>query len=109
MSCLKCGKKTENEQAFCNHCLEEMAKHPVKPDTVITLPRQNRNKTQVSRKRPLQPEEQLLAMHRLVRRLIAALIAVTILFILSAAGLVYNYKNSEAPPTIGRNYTTNIN
>lgn len=108
MYCLKCGKETTSNQAFCNHCQEGMDNYPVKPDAVITLPHrseENIQKKQSSRKRAMQMEEQLRVMHRLIRRLIAALIAVTVLFALSAAGLAYSYKNNENTPAVGRNYT----
>ncbi len=108
MCCLKCGKETSSNQAFCEHCLEGMSNYPVKPDTVITLPHRpatDPQKKQASRKRVIQPEEQLAAMHRLIRRLIAALVVVTVLFALSAAGFVYTYKNNENTPAVGRNYT----
>ena len=38
MSCMKCGKDTENGQAFCARCLESMEAYPVKPDVHIQLP-----------------------------------------------------------------------
>ena len=109
MYCLKCGKETEDSHIFCQHCLSVMDDYPVKPDTKVHLPHREAAAVpkKQPRKRPLQPEEQLAQMHRLVRRLIAALVAVTVLFALSAAGLAYTYKNSENTPTVGRNYTIN--
>ena len=38
MACLKCGKKTKDEQSFCPRCLEVMENYPVKPDVHIQLP-----------------------------------------------------------------------
>lgn len=109
MYCLKCGKETEASHIFCDRCLSVMSDYPVKLDTKVQLP--HRTDAAAPRKQPrkraMQPEEQLAQMHRLVRRLIAALVAVTILFVLSAAGLAYTYKNSENTPTVGRNYTIN--
>ena len=107
MYCLKCGKETEDSHIFCQHCLNVMADYPVKPETKVHLP--HRSEAQAAkkqpRKRPLQPEEQLAQMHRLVRRLIAALVAVTVLFALSAVGLLHTYINDDNTPTAGRNYT----
>ncbi|MBR4109471.1 MAG: zinc ribbon domain-containing protein [Oscillospiraceae bacterium] len=109
MYCLKCGKETADKQVFCDHCLGVMSDYPVKADAKVHLPHRTEAATpkKQSRKRPMQPEEQLAAMQQLVRRLLAALIAVTVLFLLTAAGLVYTYKSSEALPTVGRNYTIN--
>lgn len=38
MSCMKCGKDTENGQAFCARCLGSMEAYPIKPDVHIQLP-----------------------------------------------------------------------
>lgn len=107
MYCLKCGKETEGSHIFCSRCLSVMSDYPVKPDTKVHLPHRPEatSPKKQSRKRALQPEEQLAQLHRLVRRLIAALVAVTILFVLSAAVLAYTIKNNDNTPTVGRNYT----
>lgn len=111
MYCLKCGKETAGKQVFCDHCLGVMSDYPVKADAKVSLP--HRTEAAIpkkqSRKRPMLPEEQLAAMQQLVRRLLAALIAVTVLFVLTAAGLAYTYKNSDTLPTVGRNYTIDTN
>lgn len=39
MNCMKCGRETPSEQVFCDECLLEMEKYPVKPGTVVLLPR----------------------------------------------------------------------
>ena len=39
MNCLKCGRETSSEQCFCQDCLLDMEKYPVKPGTVIQLPK----------------------------------------------------------------------
>ena len=38
MACLKCGKKTADEQVFCPACLAVMEAYPVKPILHIQLP-----------------------------------------------------------------------
>ena len=38
MSCMRCGKETKEDQAFCDECLEEMERYPIKPGTPIQLP-----------------------------------------------------------------------
>ena len=108
MSCLKCGKETKDNKVFCDSCLSAMADYPVKPDAVITLPRRPAE-TEIKpvRKRPMQPEEQLAIMHKRVRRLIAALSAVTVLLALSVAALIHTYKNDQPESTVGHNYMIN--
>lgn len=107
MNCLKCGKETADNQVFCDGCLNVMTNYPVKPDVKVSLPHRAEATTPKKHphKRVLPPEEQLVSMHRLVRRLIAALALVSVLFCLSAAGLAYTYLNSQALPAVGRNYT----
>lgn len=38
MSCMRCGKETDENQVFCAECLADMERHPVKPGTPIQLP-----------------------------------------------------------------------
>ena len=38
MLCIKCGRKLEEGQVFCNLCLGDMAEYPIKPGTPIQLP-----------------------------------------------------------------------
>ena len=39
MHCMKCGRDLEPGQVFCEECQAEMKKYPVKPGTVVQLPR----------------------------------------------------------------------
>ena len=39
MNCMKCGRETQDESVFCQDCLTEMKKYPVRPGTVVLLPR----------------------------------------------------------------------
>ena len=67
MYCLKCGRETEDEQAFCLDCQKEMAKYPVDPNAVVTIPvrKQAPPKKPVKRKTP--PEDQVRERKRRVR------------------------------------------
>lgn len=38
MKCIRCGKETDENQVFCKECLQDMQRHPVKPETPIHLP-----------------------------------------------------------------------
>ena len=38
MSCIRCGKEARVDQVFCEECLADMERHPVKPGTPIQLP-----------------------------------------------------------------------
>ncbi len=81
MYCLKCGNETENEQVFCQRCLEIMEQYPVKPGTPARIPHRNLNtlaKKQNRRKNP-SLEEQVVRLKVVVRTLLAILGAVLIL------------------------------
>ena len=38
MNCMKCGREIDGDQVFCQECLFEMEKYPVKPGTSVQLP-----------------------------------------------------------------------
>lgn len=75
MYCLRCGRDTENEQVFCADCLENMEKYPVKPGTIVQLPRRASSASQKKqvRRRTLSPEEQVVHLKVTVRTLLAIL------------------------------------
>ena len=77
MYCLKCGRETDDEQAFCLDCQKEMAKYPVDPNAVFTIPvcKQAPPRKPVKRKNP--PEDQVRELKRRVR-LYACLFAVAL-------------------------------
>jgi hypothetical protein len=76
-TCLKCGRACSEKDSFCEECLADMKKYPVKPGTVVQLPKRreitNSRKTFTWRKN-LTPEEQIRLLNRRIRRLWGALI-----------------------------------
>lgn len=111
MYCLKCGRETENEQVFCNGCLEVMEKYPVKPGTHINLPKRETAAVQKksSRRRVLKPEEQVIQLKRSLRRT-RVFIVLLILAILGAGLFGWRYiqkrnVESEKEAPIGQNFT----
>ena len=87
MNCMKCGREIL-DGVFCQECLADMEKYPVKPGTVILLPRREQThavKKAHPRKKVLSAEEQVQILSRRVRILT---IALCILFLIAAA-LVY--------------------
>ena len=69
MNCLKCGREIEEGQVFCNDCLVQMAKYPVKPGTAVQLPSRGSaavsKKVHSRRRTKAAPEEQLKALKKL--------------------------------------------
>ena len=108
MVCMKCGSKMETEQAFCQDCLLEMEKYPVKPGTAVQLPIRKEapvvRKT-VSRRRSISPEEQLVKLKKRVLVLSIAL-AVTLALAIAMAHPAANYFIRKYHLRPGQNYTT---
>ena len=86
MKCMRCGNDTTGDSVFCDDCLADMERHPVKPGTPINLPRRDAQPApKRSKKRTLRPEEQIHAL----RRLVIWLMALSILLSLALAACVY--------------------
>ena len=107
MKCMRCGTEIIGQAVFCEECLADMEKHPVKPGTPINLPR--REKQQVakrSRERIPKPEEQLSAL----RRLVIWQLVVIILLVLVLTASIYMLFNQPSPADSkwlpGQNYST---
>ena len=109
MNCMKCGREMK-EGVFCDACLAEMENYPVKPGTVVHLPRKTQTaavKKPAPRKKPYQnPEEQVNALRKLVFRLSAALAVCIALLI--GAGYFTVIHLLETKPTFlpGQNYSS---
>ena len=92
MNCIKCGVKVPENQVFCDVCLADMEKYPVKPDVTVALP--HREETPVtkkkSRKRILPPEEQL-CRAKLKLRLAHLTLAVGFICFLLVAAMLLQY------------------
>ena len=105
MNCLKCGRETPAEQVFCEECLLEMEKYPVKPGTVVLLPR---NRDAVSQKkavkrRVLSTEEQLKAARKRIKALSVAFLLMLALVLLMVYPSALYLKSRQLK--IGQNYT----
>ncbi len=109
MNCLKCGKKTTDDQCFCPECLDSMDAYPVRPDVHIQLPSRATQPvpTKAGRKRrTLAPEEQVALLRRRVRRLTVLTVVLAVLLCVAGA-LLLRAANSQALPELGKNYTFN--
>lgn len=107
MNCLKCGREIEEGQVFCNDCLVQMAKYPVKPGTAVQLPSRGSaavsKKVHSRRRTKTAPEEQLKALKKRIRILSALLsVCVVLLIVLSVVTLWYMSANRLLP---GQNYS----
>ena len=107
MTCLKCGREMDAEQAFCEACLQEMEKYPVKPGIAIQLP--VRKAAPAARKpvkkRSVSPEEQI---HRLKRRVwfLSGILVVTLALIAAMVYPTVTYFSRNYNLRPGQNYHT---
>ena len=92
MNCLKCGKTTENEQAFCSRCLAVMDAYPVKPDVHVQLPirrTDNSSKRTPRKRRSLSADERVVYLQSRMRRMATAMAVLVFLLCAAIAALVY--------------------
>lgn len=103
MACLKCGKKTTDEQSFCPDCLKVMEQYPVKPDVHVQLP--NRPETaerkKSTRKRRVVSYEEATVIWRRRTRWLAALVLVLMIMLGIALFLLAKDWLLETLPDMG--------
>ena len=107
MNCMKCGREVESEQVFCEECLLEMKKYPVKPGTAVQLPIRRES----SPARKTQPRRRTVSLEEQVRILkkrlwvLTGVLTVTIVLLLALIYPAVNFfiRNYHLRP--GQNYT----
>lgn len=111
MLCMKCGREIEAEQVFCEECLAGMEKYPVKPGTVVLLPKrppQSPIKKAVNHRRhPAIPlEEQV----KKLKKRVVVLSCSLALAVAAVAGLCWlelrQYLEEEDKLLPGQNYSS---
>lgn len=105
--CLKCGKETADRAVFCDACQSIMDQNPVKPGTVIHLPRrpapQDRKTPQYE-----EPEsaKQIKRLRGTVRMLTVLVTLMSVVLMFMAMALIRSITDRPEVSYIGRNYTT---
>lgn len=105
MNCMKCGRELKEKQAFCERCLAEMEKYPVRPNTVVQIP----NRPPVVKKvhqRHITPEERLAALRRRCRRLTVGLAVAWLLIAALATTVGIAVYELDFQRLLGQNYST---
>ena len=109
MNCMKCGTEIANGNVFCESCLEDMNKYPVKPGTRILLPNHpapEAVKKQPVKKRPLTAEEKLKKTQQVLKWITVALV-VSLLLLGYAISMIWKEATPADPQdNIGQNYNT---
>lgn len=109
MSCLKCGRDIEEGQVFCETCLSDMAKYPVKPGIAIQLPQRKDGptlkKAHPRRRQSPKPEEKVKAMKKWLRFMLAMWL-ITLLLLIASLYPTVEYFMGNAFHHTGQNYNT---
>ena len=106
MHCIKCGKEAKGNDVFCTDCLLVMQSHPVKPGTAIHIPNRPSAKNSTSRKKVLSPEEQVLRLKKIIRRMFLVILSLVILLGLAVGSTVYLIRQQDFLSGLGKNYST---
>ena len=109
MFCMKCGVSVSESQVFCEDCLKDMERYPVKPNVQVTIPVRpavSASKKRGRRQRGSVQDEMVRTMRIKLRLAHTALIIVMLAFFALAAIMVKYL--SEKPEQInpGQNYST---
>ena len=70
MDCMKCGRKTQDNNVFCPDCLADMEKHPVRQDTPVILPQRKNSPWKTPQKKNVKAEEQIAQLQLKLKRLL---------------------------------------
>lgn len=92
LNCMKCGIELKNSGVFCDDCLTDMKKYPVKPNITVQIPYRpssSQTKKKPRRYKYVKPEEQIRHLKRVRNRLIVVLMLVILLLALCVAALVW--------------------
>lgn len=89
MNCMKCGLDIPDGHVFCESCLQGMADYPVKPGTVVLLPKRSEQPAvkipYIRRRTPPSLEEQVASLKKRLRVMTVLFLLVLVL----AALLIY--------------------
>lgn len=108
MKCMKCGRKIDDTQVFCEDCLLDMEKFPIKPGTVVQLPKRSETsgakKANSRRRGNLSLEEQVKLLKKRIHLLTAALVlALALIAVLAFFTVEHLVENPDFLP--GQNYS----
>lgn len=106
MGCMKCGRDLEAGQTFCADCLAQMERYPVKPGTVVVLPRRDDTPVKRAGKRRIPPSaEQLVRKYRRRSRILAFFLALLLAAAGAAAYFTWHYVEGLDVMRPGQNYS----
>lgn len=105
MQCMKCGREIPAGDVFCQECLTDMEKYPVKPGTAVHIPKQPA-KRQPDRRPAMTPERKNEILTRQVR-VLSWLLTLSVALLIAACALVFSLmQESDDGFAIGQNYSS---
>ena len=106
MNCMRCGRETPGEQSFCEECLLDMERCPVKPGTVIQLPsrREDVPQRKPPRRKAISLEDQIKTLKRRLRTVSISLVICLLLLAVAAYGIFHF--TAQEHFAIGQNYSS---
>mgnify|MGYP003299791280 CR=1 FL=1 len=108
MQCLRCGRETESDHVFCFLCESVMVKHPVKPNTVVTIPERTARVRATPVRKPVRAEENTDQLRRTILQLRLWVCMLMAALMLCVGVLTWQELTREEKPAIGQNYTSII-
>lgn len=106
MACMKCGRETAPDQIFCQDCLLDMERYPVKPGTAVLLPirRESSAARKSTKRRTPSAEDQVKLLRKRVRLLTILLLLCLVIIACLAFPAVQHLKEDRVRP--GQNYSS---
>ncbi len=108
MQCLRCGKEIDDREVFCPDCLKNMERHPVKPNTVVTIPERSVRNRNTPPRRPQKPEDNTEALRRTIMQLRLWVCMLMAALMLCVAYISWQELSRDEGLPIGENYTSYI-
>ena len=110
MKCMRCARETAPQQVFCNACLDDMSRYPVRSDTPIYLPVRKAGDTPKRPARRFRRErtaEEIVLILRKRVRVLTALVVILVMMLAAAVTGVWLAKRQGGGfsiPDIGQNF-----
>ena len=99
MKCLKCGRETD--QTFCDQCREEMDRCPVRPGTIIQLPKERSGQNWHA---SVSMDDRLEAQRLTIRRLTRVVVGLAALVLILSL-VISRLLSGNTQPPVGQNYS----
>ena len=105
MKCLKCGRETD--QTFCDSCREEMDRYPVRPGTIIQLPKDRTaayHRSGQNWHASVSMDDRLEAQRLTIRRLTRVVVGLAALVLILSL-VISRLLSGNTQPPVGQNYS----